>query len=114
MRIGRISAFLTPGKFAFDDVIIEGHTPDARPFFAARRITVDVPWWTIFRKDLSLDIQLSGWRMVVENWPDGAHMPRLTPRGPGGGQFPLKIRQFAVYAKQGEFIYDGCNGSATS
>ena len=28
MRIGRISAFLTSGKFAFDDVVIEGPTKD--------------------------------------------------------------------------------------
>ena len=107
MRIGRISGFLTPGKFAFDDVVIEGPTPQARPFFSAKRITVEVPWWAIvLRKELSLDIRLTGWRMVVENWPDGAHLPRLTPKGPGGGKFPLKIRNMAVYANGGEFIYD--------
>ena len=34
MRIGRISALVWDGAFAFDDVVIEGPQADLRPFFA--------------------------------------------------------------------------------
>ncbi len=108
MRIGAIRAYLTPGKFAFEDVVIEGPTSDARPFFSARRITVEVPWWTLFRKDrdLYIDVRLYDWRMVVEKWPDGqAHLPKLTSKGQGG-KFPAKIRSLSVIGSGGEFIYD--------
>ena len=47
MTIGRVSAKLTPGKFELHDVVIEGMTPQARPFLKARLLTVSLPWWTI-------------------------------------------------------------------
>ncbi len=107
MTIGRISAYVTPGKFAFDDVVIKGPYPNARPFFSAKRITVEVPWWTLFRKELYIDVRLTGWRMVVEKWPDNqAHLPRLTSKNPSGKPFPLKIRGLTVYGSGGEFVYD--------
>ena len=98
---------MTPGKFAFEDVVIEGPTPDARPFFSARRITVEVPWWTLFRGDLYIDVRLSDWRMVVEKWPDGqAHLPKLTGK-PARWQVPVQHpRASSVYCSDGEFIYD--------
>ena len=109
LRIGRISALLTPGKFAFDDVVIEGPTKDDRPFFSAKRITVDVPWWALLpgRRELYLDVRLSGWRMVVENWAQGgARLPNLKGQGGGGGPSRMKIRTLDVYASGGEFIFD--------
>jgi hypothetical protein len=107
MHVGRLVAYLKPGKFAFEDVVIEGPTPDARPFFSARRITVEVPWWTMFRKELYIDVRLLDWRMVVEKFPDGqAHLPRLTSKGQSDKPFPLKIRGLSVLGSGGEFIYD--------
>ena len=48
MTIGRVSARLTPGVFEFEDLVIQGLTPDDRPFLKADKITVSLPWWTIF------------------------------------------------------------------
>ncbi len=108
MTIDRIVAYVTPGKFAFEGVTIKGPYPNARPFFEAKRIVVNVPWWTLFNKQLHIDVTLSGWRMVVQQWPDGqAHLPKLTPKGPGSPNPPwYKIRGLAVYANDGEFVYD--------
>ena len=48
MHIGRLSAQLTPGVFVVEDLMIEGLTPQDRPFLTAKKITVEVPWWTMF------------------------------------------------------------------
>ena len=78
LHIGRIVGHLSDGSFEFDDVVIEGPTKDDKPFFAAKRIFVNVPWWTIFRKDLYIDINIYDWAMVVEKFPDGqVHLPKL-------------------------------------
>ena len=106
LHIGRISALVWDGAFAFDDLVIEGPRPDLRPFFAAKRITVKIPWWNLLRRDLYLDVTLKNWRMVVENWPDGAHLPKLKPDGPGGNGPKFNQRYVAVYARDGEFIFD--------
>ena len=39
MHIGRLSAQLRPGVFVVDDLMIEGLTPQDRPFLTAKRIT---------------------------------------------------------------------------
>ena len=44
--------------------------------------------------------------MVVENWPDGAHLPNLKTQGGGGGGPKFNQRYVAVYARDGEFIFD--------
>lgn len=108
LRIGRISALLTPGKFALDDVVIEGPSPADRPFFAAKRIVVELPWWTLVRppRELNLDLHIYGWRMTVENWAvGGARLPKLKAEGSGGGK-PPKVKFMAVYAHDGQFTYD--------
>ena len=81
MHIGSISALLSPGAFAFDDVVIEGKTPDAAPFFRAKRITMYVPWWTLFKKRLEVEVELTGWKMTVESFAGGGgtNIPKLTP-----------------------------------
>ena len=108
LHIGSLSAHLTPGRFVLRDVSIEGPTPQDRPFFSAKQITVDVPWWTLFnQRQLYIEIRLSAWRMVVEKGRDGqTFVPRFTSRTPSDKPFPLKIRGLAVYGSDGEFIYD--------
>jgi hypothetical protein len=80
MHIGRIRAYAWPGKFALEDVRIEGKTPDARPFFSAKSIKIDVPWHSLFRKELIVEVELRGWDMTVETWAGGHNIPKLTPR----------------------------------
>jgi hypothetical protein len=109
LRIGRISALLTPGKFAFDDVTIEGPAKDDRPFFHAKRITLSLPWWALLRspREMYLDVHLFDWRMVVENWATGgARLPNLKFGRQGGGGPKLQVRAMSVYAHRGEFIFD--------
>ena len=87
MHIGRLSARLTPGVFVVEDLVIEGLTPQDRPFLTARQITVEVPWWTIFSKKLIVDsIAMTDWNMVVESYPAGRHnFPKFTRKTPGKG-----------------------------
>jgi len=108
MTIGSISAYLTPGKFAFHDVTIKGPFGDSRPFFHADLVTAQFPWWTLFTKELNAEVTITGWRMVVEKFPDGkTHLPRLTRQSTGEKQpSSFKWRTMAVYASGGEFIYD--------
>ena len=110
MHIGRISALLSPGAFAFDDVVIAGKTPDAAPFFRAKRITIYVPWWTLFKKRLEVEVELTGWKMTVESFAagGGTNIPKLTPRpDPNRPRRPMPFTTTVrfVYAKNGEFEY---------
>lgn len=109
MTIGSISAYVTPGKFAFHDVTIKGPFGDSRPFFHADLVTAEFPWWTLFTKELNADVRIYGWRMVVEKFPDGKiHLPKLTPKPTTEKKKPssLKWQTMVVYASGGEFIYD--------
>jgi len=106
MHIGKLSAYVSPGNFALDDVVIEGLTPTARPFLRARRITLHVPWWTLVSNRLEFEVRMTDWTMVVEQWSDGTHsFPHF--KMPGGGG-PSKIRRTvtSVFADRGEFIYE--------
>ncbi len=106
-HIGRIRAYLWPGKFAVEGLRIEGRTADAAPFFAARRITIEVPWWTLFRKELVVQVELDDWEMVVETWAGGVHnIPRLTPRSRAPeGPRRLTTTVPYVHARSGRFTY---------
>ena len=90
MHIGRLSARMTPGNFVLDDVVIEGLTPDARPFVRATRIAVHVPWWTLFQRQLVVDVRMTDWTMTIEQWPDGHHsFPRIGGDGGIAAKLPL-------------------------
>jgi len=52
LHIGRLSAKLTPGVFVVENVVIEGLEPGHRPFLTARKISVVLPWWSIFSRKL--------------------------------------------------------------
>lgn len=74
LHIGQLSANLLRGRFTFDDLVIEGLTPDAPPFFKAGRIVVDMPWWTAFRREIFIEsVTLTDWTMRVETYPNGRH-----------------------------------------
>jgi hypothetical protein len=108
MRIGRLSAKMTPGEFLVEDLVIEGRTPRDRPFLKAKSITVKFPWWTVFSRKLVVEsIALTDWEMVVESWPGGRHnFPKLTPknRSQGPRRFTTTVR--SVVASRGHFTYD--------
>ncbi len=87
MHIGRLSAKLTPGVFVIEDLMIEGLSPQDRPFLKAKKIEVRVPWWTVFTRKLLIEsVALTDWDMVVESWPGGRHsFPKVTPKNPRKG-----------------------------
>ena len=105
-HIGRISVHLWLGRFVLEDLVIEGLTPDARPFLIADRITVSMPWTTVVNRRVVFDaIEMTNWRMYIETFPDGRHnFPRFTrdtPRGPSAWTTTLQY----VRAHRGELVY---------
>jgi hypothetical protein len=111
MTIGRVSAKLTPGTFELHDVVIQGLTPEARPFLKARSLTVSLPWWTIFDKRLIIQsIDMTDWEMFIETFPGGRHnFPRVKgpPRDPNRPQtrrwFTTTLTQ--LLASRGHLTY---------
>jgi translocation and assembly module TamB len=108
MHIGRLAARLTPGVFVIEDLVIEGLTPEDRPFLTAKHITVKVPWWTAFTRKLTIEsIEMTDWHMLVETFPNNRHnFPRFTrprqTRGPSRFTTTLK----AMTAQRGAFVYE--------
>jgi hypothetical protein len=111
MTIGKIRAKVTPGEFVFEDVIIAGLTPADQPFLHAKRITVSIPWWTIFNKELIVEaVEMTDWDMTIETFPGGRHtFPRVKgpppdpnkPKGPRA--FKTTLRR--VLASDGSVTY---------
>ena len=107
MHIGRLSVYLWRGSFVVSDFVIEGLTPDARPFLVAKRIDVSMPWSTLFYRRIVFDaIQMTDWDMYVELFPDGRHnFPKFNPDNP-----PAKSRWTTtleyVRASRGQFTYE--------
>ena len=106
MHIGRLSVHLWRGQFVVEDLVIEGLTPESRPFLLADRIAISLPWSTLINRRVVFDaIEMRGWRMHVETFPDGRHnFPRFTrntPRGPSAWTTTLQY----VRAYRGEFSY---------
>lgn len=106
MHIGRLSVHLWRGRFVFEDLIIEGLTPASRPFLLAEHLSVSMPWSTLVDRRVVFDeIEMRGWRMFIETFPDGRHnFPRFTPRTPRGPSAWTTTLQY-VRAFGGEFTY---------
>ncbi|OFW37236.1 MAG: hypothetical protein A3F70_12740 [Acidobacteria bacterium RIFCSPLOWO2_12_FULL_67_14] len=106
MHIGRLSVHLWLGRFVLEDVVIDGLTPESRPFLIAGRITVSMPWSTLVNRRVVFDaIEMTDWRMYVETFADGRHnfpkFTRDTPREPS----PWTTTLAYVRAHRGEFAY---------
>ncbi len=108
MHIGRLSAKLTPGVFVIEDLMIEGLSPQDRPFLKAKKIEVRVPWWTVFTRKLLIEsVALTDWDMVVESWPGGRHsFPKVTPKNARKGPSRFTTTLKLVSATNGQFTYD--------
>ncbi len=107
MRIGNLSIRLWSGTFVVEDLTIDGPTPDSPAFFTAGRISISMPWETLFDRRVVFDaIEIADWRMHVEQLPDGHTFPRLPERGAPGGESRWTITPQYVRARGGEFTYD--------
>ena len=115
MHIGRLSAKLTPGHFVVEDLVIEGLAPTDRPFLVAKKIAVDLPWWTAFSRRLIIEsITMTDWTMVIETFPsspahpNGRHnFPKFTrDTKPSAGPRRFTTTLKSVVASRGQFTYD--------
>ena len=109
LHIGRLSARLIPGVFVFENLMIEGLSPSDRPFLTAKKITVQLPWWSIVSRKLIVEsVEMSDWNMLVETFPNGRNnFPRVTPqrKTPAGpSRFTTTVK--AVHAGNGQFTYE--------
>jgi hypothetical protein len=116
MHIGKLTAKLRPGEFELHDVVIEGLTPESKPFLKAKLITVKFPWWIAldwqWRKGLTRHIvvesvEMTDWEMYLEQFPGGRHnMPRLKPRKqPNAQPSKWKATTNVVRAARGRLLY---------
>jgi hypothetical protein len=108
MRIGRLSARLVPGVFVVENLVIEGLSPNDRPFLTAKTITVKFPWWTVVTRKLIVEsVDMTDWEMTVETFPNNRHnFPKIMPerKGPRGpSRFTTTVR--SVLASRGQFTY---------
>ena len=108
MHIGKLSARLLPGVFVIENLVIEGLTPQDRPFLTARRITVTVPWWTAFRRSLIIEsVDMTDWQMLVETFPNNVHnFPKFTRerRSQTPARFTTTVK--SVNASRGQFVLE--------
>jgi hypothetical protein len=105
MHIGRMSVHLWLGRFVLEDIVIEGLKPEDRPFLLADRISVSMPWSTLFSRRVVFDaIEMTDWRMYAETFPDGTHnFPRFTRENRGPSSWTTTLQY--VRASRGEFTY---------
>lgn len=118
IHIGRLSARLTPGVFVIEDLVIEGIEPGHRPFLTAKRITLELPWWTVFTRELMVEsVEMVDWAMVIETWPsspafpNGRHnfpkfKPDRDPNKPPSRLPKITTTLKSVVASEGEVTYE--------
>ena len=135
VHIGRFGMHLLPGRFVIEDLVIEGLSPDDRPFFRSERIVISTAWLPLLRGEFLVDaVDMQGWRMVVEAFDGGRHtFPRFAggddnedgaddedgagaapdpvPAEPSADAVEESARRFVttvqyLRAHDGEFVYD--------
>jgi translocation and assembly module TamB len=107
MHIGRLEATLRTGVFVVENLVIEGLTPQDRPFLTAKKITVSFPWWTVLSRQMIIEsVEMTDWNMVIETFPNGRHnLPKLVPerRSQGPRRFTTTLK--SVVSARGELTY---------
>ncbi|MGE3274156.1 MAG: translocation/assembly module TamB domain-containing protein [Vicinamibacterales bacterium] len=110
MHIGRLGIHLASGRFVVEDLVVEGLTPDARPWLTAGHIEVSLTWGALFHREILLDsIEMTDWTMVVETFEGGRHTwPRVNgpPREPRKGPPVVVTTLQYVHAYRGEFVFE--------
>jgi hypothetical protein len=111
IHIGKLSVVLRTGAFQVDDLVIEGLKPTDRPFLKARRVFLNLPWWTYFTHELIVEnVDMADWDMLVEQFPGRHNFPRIggpprtTPKKPPFWKLTTTTR--SVIARRGKFTYD--------
>ena len=93
VRIGGLSIRVFDGRFIVSDLFIGGPTPKDAPFFEAREIVVNVPLWSLLRRELNIvSVEMTDWRMTAEYYGAGRHsFPKFRRRESAGGSSPIKV-----------------------
>ena len=106
MHIGKLSVHLWRGSFIISDFMIEGLTPQSRPFLVAKRIDVSMPWSTLLNRRVVFDaIQMTDWDMYVEYFPDGRISFPKFPQGSARQSAWTTTLEY-VRASRGQFTYE--------
>ena len=72
VTIGRIGAYLVPGRFLVEDLEISGLNPGDRSFLYAGRITLSVDWSALWNGEFLVDsVSMTDWTMLAESFADG-------------------------------------------
>ena len=126
MHIQELSVRLWDGAYVIRGLQIDGLTPTSRPWLTAKEITVRIPARTLAilsrfgigrltperiqslmaNPEVVIEaIEMTDWKMYVEQLPDGRHSFPDFKRGPGG---PKRITTTLKYVRstRGEFAYD--------
>jgi|GEM_PF-595978 len=123
VSIGRIAAYVFPGRFLVEDIVIGGQSSDDRPFFVADRVVVTTDWLPLLQGEVFVEtVDIQGWRMLVESFEGGGHtFPRVVSRRDESspdeieasrpGDDEERRRSFVttvqyLRAHEGEFIYE--------
>ena len=106
VTVGGLSLRIFDGRFIVSDFRIGGLTPKDAPFFEAREVVVNVPLWSLLRRELNIvSVEMTDWRMRVETFPGGRHtFPKFRRQEPGG-KSPIKVSVAYVRARGGEFVF---------
>jgi len=108
LHLGRLGIQIARGRFVVEDVRIEGLKKSDAPFFAARTIKVDFPWWQVFstRELFIRSVEMSDWTMQIEKFQQGNSMPNLkrkTKAPDGPKRFTTTLSYLHAY--RGQFTY---------
>ena len=112
VHIGKLSVHLMTGRFLVEDVIIEGLTPDDRPFLTCERIFVSIGWGALLGGEVLFDsADMSDFEMLIETFPGGRHnFPKFTgesskdPTESGDRRFVTTLQY--LRAHRGQFTYE--------
>ena len=112
LHLGRLGIQIARGRFVVEDVRIDGLEKSDAPFFAAKTIKVDFPWWQVFstREFLIRSVEMTDWTMQVEKFRQGNSMPNLkrkTKTPPGPKRFTTTLRYLHAYRGQFTFVDHG-------
>ncbi len=108
LHIGRLGIQIARGRFIVEDLRIDGLAPKDTPFFTAKTILVDLPWWQVFnsRELFIRSLEMSDWTIQLEKFADGDNLPKLKlqsnePQGPK--RFTTTL--YYMHAYRGQFTY---------
>ena len=109
LRIGRLSIRIVLGRFVVEDLKIEGRTPTDVPFFTAKRILVDFPWWRVAGTSefYVRSVEMSDWAMQIEKLSPGDNLPPGLKRRSTAPKGPKRFTTTVAYlhAYRGQFSY---------